>query len=76
MFKEIVSDEFNELIEMNIDLYSKIKDGTDFGRLVKQMLLNNVYKRLVRKSKSVMIFDKVTSFLAFPTPWRKEIINI
>jgi hypothetical protein len=76
MFKEIVSDEFNELIEMNIDLYSKIKDDTDFGRLVKQMLLNNVYKRLVRKSKSVMIFDKVTSFLAFPTPWRKEIINI
>lgn|GEM_PF-7105740 len=76
MFKEIVSDEFNELIEMNIDLYSKIKDDTDFGRLVKQMLLNNVYKRLVRKSKNVMIFDKVTSFLAFPTPWRKEIINI
>jgi hypothetical protein len=35
MFKEIVSDEFNELIEMNIDLYSKIKDDTDFGRLVK-----------------------------------------
>ena len=76
MFKEIVSDEFNELIEMNIDLYSKIKDDTDFGRLVKQMLLNNVYKRLVRKSKSVMILDKVTSFLSFPTPWRKEIINI
>lgn len=76
MFKEIVSDEFNELIDMNIDLYSKIKDDTDFGRLVKQMLLNNVCKRLVRKSKSVMIFDKVTSFLAFPTPWRKEIINI
>jgi len=76
VFKEIVSDEFNELIEMNIDLYSKIKDDTDFGRLVKQMLLNNVYKRLVRKSKNVMIFDKVTSFLAFPTPWRKEIINI
>jgi hypothetical protein len=76
VFKEIVSDEFNELIDMNIDLYSKIKDDTDFGRLVKQMLLNNVYKTLVRKSKSVMIFDKVTSFLAFPTPWRKEIINI
>lgn len=49
VFKEIVLDEFNELIDVNIDLYSKIKDDADFGRMVKEMLLNNVYKRLVSK---------------------------
>ncbi len=49
VFKEIVSDELDELADINIDIYSKIKNDADFGKMVKEMLLNNVYKKLVQK---------------------------
>lgn len=51
VFNDYFDDVLNDMIDSNLDLYTKINDDRDFGNIFKRALFDSVYRHLTRGKK-------------------------
>lgn len=51
VFNDYFDDVLNDMIDSNLDLYTKINDDRDFGNIFKKALFDSVYRHLTGKKK-------------------------
>ena len=49
VFREIFEEESNKLIDVNFELFSKIKNDDELANIVKEKLFNDVYRKLMQE---------------------------
>jgi len=51
VYEDYFDDVLNDMIDSNLDLYTKINDDRDFGKIFKKALFDSVYRHLTRGKK-------------------------
>jgi type I restriction enzyme R subunit len=49
IYNEIFGEELNKLIDVNFELFSKIKNEEEFAEIIKEKLFNNVYQAITEE---------------------------
>jgi type I restriction enzyme R subunit len=49
IYNEIFEEELNKLIDVNFELFSKIKNEEEFAEIIKEKLFNNVYRAITEE---------------------------